>query len=64
MSQFDSQNDSLDPDFVPMPKKVVRRGAGRAEKDPYYANIGMCGKCYAVCTYTQAYHNRLKKENQ
>lgn len=35
----------------------------RAEKDPYYANIGMCGKCYAVCTYTQAYHNRVKKEN-
>ena len=35
----------------------------RKEKDPYYANIGMCGKCYAVCTYTQAYHNRVKKEN-
>lgn len=35
----------------------------RKAKDPYYANIGMCGKCYAVCTYTQAYHNRLKKGN-
>ena len=35
----------------------------RRETDPYYANIGMCGKCYAVCTYTQAYHNRVKKGN-